>query len=684
MLTLRSIGVVFLLLTSSVLAVAEVTITGPKVLCEGTTATLSAPAGMRSYRWNTGATTQSITVSTVGTYRVDVVKSDGSPDFGTIDLQPGFSPRVRIGNPIEYLCNGDEARLEAPAIYKRYLWSTGDTTSAITVTKEGTYSLTVVDSNDCVGTSDAVRIIVVNRPQLDLTGPNAACRNVAVTYSTSIIGGASYTWSINGGTIVVGQGTAAVSVQWQRSGVVSVLVQTPRPDGGTCDTTISMSVNVGARLRPEIIYDRSSLCSGDTIILRATNGFASYLWSTGATTSSITVTSGGPYWVAVTDSSGCSGASDTLTVFEYPNPDIRIPGIPMICNGSQTQLTAVSANNDVVLWEWSTGERTASINVGQTGRYRVIGWTINGCTDTAEVYVGRGDLVFTRTFTDITFPTVRVGTTVADSSRIQYQADGLLRIQSITEDHPELTLIQPLPTIVDRSIPLHIPVRWTPATPGVLDDTITVVIMNVLCPDTLYIRVTGRAINDTSAVPLSVSIMDTTTDLKSNVRLPVYISIHDDGPRSGSFLFDVTFDRREALLHGISGAQIINDVTIGDQRTITVYLEYLQYDGDTTIYLNVVGLLQPTLSATFTPRYAILGTQLPIIPMYRPGTITFTGCWLSGRLVSFSEGGGVVRHRYDMTGRELDPQAPCRPCIIVDIDANGRVVNTYLMNNISR
>ncbi len=684
MLTARAISIGILLLTSAVFALAEVTITGPKVLCEGTTATLTAPAGMRSYRWSTGATTPSITVASAGTYRVDVIKADGTPDFGTIDLLPGFSPRVRIGNPIEYLCNGDEARLEAPAIYKRYLWSTGDTTSFITVTTEGTYSLTVVDSNDCVGTSDAVRIIVIDRPRLDLAGPNAACRAAPITYSTSIIGGATYLWSINGGTINVGQSSSAVSVTWQRSGVITVLVQVPRPDGGTCDTTISMAVNVGARLRPEILYDRSSLCTGDTIVLSATTGFASYLWNTGASTPSITVTTGGPYWVAVTDSSGCSGSSDTLTVIEYPNPTITVNGGSTICDNAPLQLTATSSANDVVLWEWNTGARTASITVTTPGRYRVAGWTINGCTDTTEVDVTTGDRLYIGSATPIILPTIRVGTMAIDSSRIDYASNTTMTIQSITEDHPDLTLIQPLPSVVPANTPVFVPVRWTPQQAGVLDDTITVVVLNLTCPDTLHIRITGLAIEDTSAVPLSIVIPDATVNIASPIDHPVHISINDAQQRSGSLLFNISFDRRTVLFNSVTGAKITSDVIAGNERVITFYLEFVPFERDTTIYLNVAGILQPSLTSTLTPSSVILGASVNALPTYRPGTLTFTGCWLPGRMITLTEGGGVVRRRYDMTGRELEPQAPCRPCIIVDVDANGRLVGTYLMNSISR
>lgn len=79
-----------------------------------------------------------------------------------------------------------------------------------------------------------------------------------------------------------------------------------------------------------------SICDGETVTLTAINLAASYVWSTGDTTASITVDSSGIYTVTTTDFLGCeSTTSDTVVVlpclgfqendFEsalsiYPNP----------------------------------------------------------------------------------------------------------------------------------------------------------------------------------------------------------------------------------------------------------------------------------------------------------------------------------------------------------------------------
>lgn len=64
-----------------------------------------------------------------------------------------------------------------------------------------------------------------------------------------------------------------------------------------------------------------TICSTTSLTLAAPNGFASYNWSNGATTSQITATASGNYSVTVTDASGCtSPASDAITITVVPAP----------------------------------------------------------------------------------------------------------------------------------------------------------------------------------------------------------------------------------------------------------------------------------------------------------------------------------------------------------------------------
>jgi len=126
-----------------------------------------------------------------------------------------------------------------------------------------------------------------------------------------------------------------------------------------------------------------TICSGQTTTLTV-SGAVSYLWSTGAVTTSISVNTAGLYSVTGTDANGCTNTAN-VTVVVNPLPSINInsnPGLT-ICNGSSTTLTASGATSYV----WSNGANTASTTVTLPGNYTVTGTDINGCTATARVTV---------------------------------------------------------------------------------------------------------------------------------------------------------------------------------------------------------------------------------------------------------------------------------------------------------
>jgi len=65
-------------------------ISGALVICSGTSTTLSGDSGAISYAWSTGATTRSITVSTVGTYRLIETDANGCVSNCEVCVTLGF------------------------------------------------------------------------------------------------------------------------------------------------------------------------------------------------------------------------------------------------------------------------------------------------------------------------------------------------------------------------------------------------------------------------------------------------------------------------------------------------------------------------------------------------------------------------------------------------------------------
>ena len=120
---------------------------------------------------------------------------------------------------------------------------------------------------------------------------------------------------------------------------------------------------------------------------------ATFLWSTGETTQSITVTTTGDYSVDVTIDS-CV-ITETVYIELGVTPDIELgPGIET-CFEDQVILDASPSNMDPseATYLWSTGETTQSIIVTEIGIYSVV-VTSGNCSIQDDIEIsGRDDLV---------------------------------------------------------------------------------------------------------------------------------------------------------------------------------------------------------------------------------------------------------------------------------------------------
>lgn len=118
--------------------------------CPGQSLTLDAGTAFASYQWSTGATTQTITVNTPGTYSVTGYSALGCPSTDNIQVSAYTAPVVNLG-PSGPLCTGSSLTLDAGS-YPSYLWADGSTVRTQNVSAPGAYSVTVTDANGCKGT----------------------------------------------------------------------------------------------------------------------------------------------------------------------------------------------------------------------------------------------------------------------------------------------------------------------------------------------------------------------------------------------------------------------------------------------------------------------------------------------------------------------------------------------------
>jgi gliding motility-associated-like protein len=355
----------------SPLPTASITAGGPTTFCSGGSVTLTASSAA-SYLWSTGETTQSITVSASGNYSVTITDGNSCSATSaatTVTVHPAaVAPSITAGGPTTF-CSGGSVTLTASSAAS-YLWSTGETTQSITVSTSGNYSVTITDANGCTAASAATSVVVNPLPTANITagGPTTFCSGGSVTLTAS--SAASYLWS-------TGETTQSITVS--ASGNYSVTVTDVN---GCIATSASTSVTVHpAAVTPTITaVGPTTFCSGGSVTLTASSA-ASYLWSTGATTQSITVTASGNYSVTITDANGCTATSTATSVVVSPLPTatITVSGPINFCAGGSVTLTASSAAS----YLWSTGETTQSITISASGSYSVTITDANGCTATA-------------------------------------------------------------------------------------------------------------------------------------------------------------------------------------------------------------------------------------------------------------------------------------------------------------
>ncbi len=142
---------------------ASVTAGGPTSFCRGGSVQLTASAGA-SYMWSNGATSQSITVNTAGTYSVTVTDANAceatsSDIVVTVNDLPA-TPTITAGGPLTF-CSGENVTLTSSQAGS-YLWSNGATTQSIVVTSGGNYTVTVKNGAGCSATSAPVTVTVTN------------------------------------------------------------------------------------------------------------------------------------------------------------------------------------------------------------------------------------------------------------------------------------------------------------------------------------------------------------------------------------------------------------------------------------------------------------------------------------------------------------------------------------------
>ncbi|KAB1065516.1 PKD domain-containing protein [Salibacter halophilus] len=349
--------------------------------------TLDPGVGGLAYNWNTGDTTQALTVNNSGSYTLQAIDSNGCSFTDTAQVTINQSPVVNLGSN-DTLCTGNSKTLNAGNSSASHIWSTGSPNQAITVSNTGTYSVTTTSQAGC-STVDSVDILFNQSPSANFNFTNT-CQGDTVAFtdqSTNVVAGSTHNWQFGDGNTATGQNQ---NHHYTSNGNYTATLAVTTPDG--CSSTKTKQVVISPL--PVASFTANDVCVGSAVNFFNTSsvstGSLSYQWDFGdgntssAANPSHNYATDGQYVVSLiaTSSAGCNSTfTDTVEVFTQPQ--LNLGGNISTCADS----TTLSATNPGSSYLWSNNTTDSVLTVTQNGNYAVTVTSQDGCTNSDQVNV---------------------------------------------------------------------------------------------------------------------------------------------------------------------------------------------------------------------------------------------------------------------------------------------------------
>jgi len=314
-------------------------------------------------------------------YRFSVLCAPPDADMSSSDADNTFCD----GTPVTFTAGGGtnyNFRIDGTSVQNGSL----STFSTATLANNAIVDVIVTDDFGCSATSDAIVNIVNPLPAATLTSSdadNTICDGSSVTFTAG--GGSSYNFRLEGTSEQNGSQDSYTTASLTNGQVIDVIVT----DGNGCSAT-SAEISITVNPIPSVpVVDVVDNCDGSSIL--STGAVGALLWSTGASTPSITVNTAGTYTVTTT-LFGCASetGSGIAAPRTAPSPPVLSNTTPVnLCPEVTIDLTdLVTSNTPVggsIFFKLSDNTQGADVpdptSVG-TGTYYVFYQNLESCYST--------------------------------------------------------------------------------------------------------------------------------------------------------------------------------------------------------------------------------------------------------------------------------------------------------------
>lgn len=262
-----------------------------------------------------------------------IVEFGGMPGDPVLNIAASTS--ITINNITSHtdspaVCGSGSVTLQAQSSNGTVYWynaatggspiATGNSFTTPVLTAPATYYASGYDATCTTANRTAVQANVTEKPVVSVTSSTInSCEGESVTLQASTTVGTVYWYDTPTATTALATGTSYTP---PATNTAVTYYAGAENNGCAANTREPITIQPNALPIPTEQNTNVDFCEDDSAILNAAqSGITAYLWSTGETTPSITVTDGGTYTVILENAAGCS-ATRTFTVTEKVAPVI--------------------------------------------------------------------------------------------------------------------------------------------------------------------------------------------------------------------------------------------------------------------------------------------------------------------------------------------------------------------------